>query len=494
MKTKNEVFNECYISIKQKGINLTELLCKIYGKTDAIPAFALIVEFVNLVMQELENLGHPIRYHRVDMYIFNGVYWEQITKKERERLLPVLAQVMGISRHKSLHHKFVKEMNDQFCSFVSEIKVKNTENQIHINLNNGTLAVKEGKVELLPHSKQQLLTYVLPYAYDPDAKCPRFQKFLDEVLSKDSQKLLQEHFAYILSPYLNLQKALFLQGGGANGKSVYIKILSAVLGKENITERTLEGLCALDSRSAPDLEQKLLVVCGEMSAKFDIAKFKAIVAGDPLEARRLYGDCFTVYNYGKLLISCNEMPRQIEHTEAFFRRILLIPFERHFTVEEQDPLLADKIIKDELPGILNWGLEALPRLLEQQHFSRCEASEKALDEYKRDIDSVASFIQDNNYQTSTNSFTPLKLLFPEYVEYCKEINCYACKRPTFSARLRMMGYKEDRRSGGMIFFINKKAVVDIENAQLFSSIEVKNHSEEGMSFDEFCSLYGRKEA
>ena len=491
MKSKSDILKECRKKIEERGINLPQVLFEKYPKN--IPEFVLSVRTVNIVISVLEELGYPVRYYGACVYIFNGTYWEQFAEKERQRVLSASAQAMRINVEKALHHRFIKEMDEQFCVSVHKIKTEDVENQIYINVQNGTLTHTGGKAELLPHDKQQFLRYFLPYDYDPDAKCPLFQKFLDDVLPTDLQQQVQEYFAYILSPHLKLRKVLFLYGYGANGKSVLIKILSAVLGKENIVERSLEGLCAYESRSVADIDGKLLVVCGEMSAKFDISNFKSLAVGDPIQARRLHKETHTIYNYGRFLISCNEMPRQIEHTKAFFDRILLVPFLRRFTVEEQDPFLADKIIKEELPGILNWGLEALPRLLEQQHFSYCETSEEALDEYQRQIDSVASFIYDNNYQTSTSSFLSFKYLLSEYGEYCKEMNCYACGRSSFSQRLKMMGYKDVRKSGGMFFYINRKDVVDKENAQLFSSIDVKTNSEAGMTLNDFIDMCTKKE-
>ena len=74
--------------------------------------------------------------------------------------------------------------------------------------------------------------------------------------------------------------------------------------------------------------------------------------------------------YGKLMFNCNELPKEVENTNAFFRRFLIIPFDSVIPESEQDPELAAKIIRDELSGVFNWMLEGLGRLLQQRTFTR----------------------------------------------------------------------------------------------------------------------------
>ena len=90
-----------------------------------------------------------------------------------------------------------------------------------------------------------------------------------------------------------------------------------------------------------------------------------MTSGEPIEARLPYGQPFTISRYAKLAFNCNELPTVPEHNHAFFRRFLIVPFNETIEDARQDKQLASKIIADELPGVLNWALVGLARLLMQ---------------------------------------------------------------------------------------------------------------------------------
>ena len=124
------------------------------------------------------------------------------------------------------------------------------------------------------------------------------------------------------------------------------------------------------------LGNKLVNYASEINGKMDVSIFKQLVSGEPVDARLPYGEPFTLVNYGKLIFNCNQLPTSVEHTHAFFRRFLIIPFEVTIPEEQQDDQLAEKIIKSELSGVLNRVLEGLKRVLKQRRFTKSEAMEK----------------------------------------------------------------------------------------------------------------------
>jgi Predicted ATPase len=89
---------------------------------------------------------------------------------------------------------------------------------------------------LSPHSPKYGFRYVLPYDYDPIAVCTAFDFFINDVMmgDQDQIKILQEYMGYIMSgsDYI-YNKALWLAGSGRNGKSTFIDILKALIGKGN---------------------------------------------------------------------------------------------------------------------------------------------------------------------------------------------------------------------------------------------------------------------
>src|SRR5690606_16817975 len=104
------------------------------------------------------------------------------------------------------------------------------------------------------------------------------------------------------------------------------------------------------------LANKLLNYATEINGKLETSTFKQLVSGEPVEARLPYGEPFTLTNYAKLIFNCNELPKDVEQTHAYFRRFLIVPFEVTIPGTEQDKELSKKIIESELSGVFNWVL------------------------------------------------------------------------------------------------------------------------------------------
>ena len=185
--------------------------------------------------------------------------------------------------------------------------------------------------------------------------------------------------------------------------------------------------------------------------------FKQLVSGEPVEARLPYGQPFNLKQYAKLIFNCNELPKDVEHTNAYFRRFLIIPFDVTIPPQEQDKQLHTKIIDKELSGVFNWVLEGLNRLLEQKRFSECEAAQRAVEQYRIESDSIQMFLGENEYIISNTSEIALKEMYSEYRSYCIESGFKVCSIRTFADRLRNAGYQTNRKGYGMAVFAEKKS-------------------------------------
>lgn len=97
-----------------------------------------------------------------------------------------------------------------------------------INLQNGTFEISSQGTKLRPFDRSDFITYQLPFEFNPQAKAPLFEAYLNKVLpDKERQRALAEYLGYIFikhgSNALKEEKALILYGTGANGKSVFLK-------------------------------------------------------------------------------------------------------------------------------------------------------------------------------------------------------------------------------------------------------------------------------
>ncbi len=392
------------------------------------------------------------------LYLYNGAYWALINVDDLMRFLSEAAQRMGIDYFDAGRVDFVERLLKQFM-FAAHLPEPDPDpDKVLINLQNGTFAINSQGHELKEFDRNDFLTYQLPFAYDKDAKAPLFDKYLNRVQPDlERQHLLAEYLGYIFTRNMKLEKTLLLTGSGGNGKGVFFEIVNAMLGGKNVTHCSLEDLTG--SRGEyyrADIANSLVNYCSDISARLETAIFKQLVSGEPVTARYPYGKAFTLTRYAKLLFNTNELPRDVEQTNAYFRRFLIVPFDVTITQGEKDPNLHRKIIADELPGVFNWMLKGLERLRKQGDFSRCEASEQALERYKIDSDSVRLFLEDEGYRSSTNHKLKRKPLYADYRTWCLNEGNQPVKSQNFFKRIQAAGIvAENDKNEGWVLYLEK---------------------------------------
>jgi putative DNA primase/helicase len=181
-----------------------------------------------------------------------------------------------------------------------------------------------------------------------------------------------------------------------------------------------------------------------------------LVSGEKVEARLPYHDPFMIENYAKLIFNCNELPRDVEHSHAYFRRFLIIAFNVIIPEDEQDKQLAAKIIENELSGVFNWVLEGLKRLLSQKRFTDSDTVKQQLEQYKKQSDSVHLFIEDQCYKASPKEYKLIKELYVEYRSYCSDDGMSPVKKINFNKRLQESGFIIEKKNIGNVVFLEKQ--------------------------------------
>lgn len=199
-----------------------------------------------------------------------------------------------------------------------------------------------------------------------------------------AQDVLSEYVGWLFMPGLKLEKVLFLYGSGCNGKSVFVEIVEALLGKENISHESLSDLCGeYGANSRSNLAGKILNTCSDVAPNaFAGDLFKRIASGEPISAKILYKDVTTLTDYAKMMFCLNELPKTNDTSNGFYRRFLIAPFNVQIPKNKINPNLAKDIISHELPGIMNWVLEGRKRLIKNGAFTDSPVMSKALEEYK----------------------------------------------------------------------------------------------------------------
>jgi len=291
----------------------------------------------------------------------------------------------------------------------------------YINMKNGMYSLEKGILK--PHHPRYLSTVQIPIEYDTKATCPKFMKFMEEITCGDSQLITvhQEKIGYFLSADIQCQKAFIYSGWGANGKSVLAKIISILVGEQNVSSISLsqfssdfglEGILGKTVNIASENEMRGFPLNTEV--------FKAMVSGDGMTVNIKHRPALTNYKMKcKFLFLTNQLPNTQDYTNGYFRRIMIFPFKRTFNEEEQNRNLIEEL-KEELPGIFNWAIEGLKRLKEQNYnFSYSQAIDDELTKYQLSQQSVHSFF-DSMMELDESAKVKRGDVFKLYSTWCDE--------------------------------------------------------------------------
>ena len=419
----------------------------------------LVLSIENLLnVAEMNNWGLCKNHDFI--YLFNGAFWSEIDKENFQKFLGEAAEKMGVTKFLARFYRFREHLFKQFLATAYLPTPESNKDTVLINLKNGTFEISSQGVKLKPFSRSDFMTYQLPFEYNKQAKAPLFEAYLNRVLpDKECQKVLAEYLGFVFikhgSNALKEEKALILYGTGANGKSVFFEVISALLGSENVSSYSLQSLTNENGYFRANIANKLVNYASEINGNLEASTFKQLVSGEPVEARLPYGQPFMLKEYAKLIFNCNELPKDVEHTNAYFRRFLIIPFNVTIPEDEQDKTLHTKIIENESSGVFNWVLDGLNRLLTQKHFSNCEAAKKAVEQYKTESNSVKMFLDENEYIKSSKKHILIKDLYPLYKEYCIEDGMKPFNKKNFIKQLSNIGIVVERNSQGNIAYLSK---------------------------------------
>jgi putative DNA primase/helicase len=391
------------------------------------------------------------------IFFYNGKYWQQISQERFTSFLSNVADKMGLTELIYKHHSFGTDLIKQFThkNFAQSIIDKN---DTSINLQNGTFEFRKGIGKLNPHNKTDNLHYVLPFEFLPDATCPLFDSYLKYCLpDKEKRMVLQEFLGYIFTPneICNLEKCLLLFGEGSNGKSVLYRVINAILGKENISSYSIPQIT--DKHKGEyylvNLQDKLLNYCSDTKGAFDdTGVFKQLVSGERVTGRHPAGRPIEFVNNTKFIFNVNVLPTTPENVHGFYRRFEIIDFNVIIDEDKKDRQLPTKIIENELPGVFNWILVGLERLLKNKHLTECKANNEALERFKIKSNPVLEFLTNQDFEVVNNieNGHVFNDLFQNYQSWVSENGDRPLSKSNFKEKL------DGIKLGGKQVFRNEK--------------------------------------
>lgn len=273
----------------------------------------------------------------------------------------------------------------------------------YIAFKNGTINLTKQRFVLSKPRKEVFASRYIDLDYDVSARCPLWEMFLDEVLpDKSLQALLQEFLGaiFIDRTKSKIETMLWLFGNGANGKSVVFDTIVGVLGVENVSQRELADFCHKQKGgyALSDIDGKLLNYCSDVQGQYTFSDTaKKIISGEPTYAERKYERARLITQIPLMMANCNTLPKIQEKSNAWARRIKIIPFTYTIPEEKQDKELANKLLQEKV-GIFNWIMEGRKRFIEQQyHFTPAPQADAMMASFQTAGFEVINFMQEENF-------------------------------------------------------------------------------------------------
>ncbi|EGT4537065.1 DNA primase [Clostridioides difficile] len=308
-------------------------------------------------------------------------------------------------------------------------------------------------------SPEFIITNKVNWNYNPGA----YSKLVDKTMNKLScgdfeiRMLLEEVVGYCFYRRNELRKAFILTGDKANGKSTYLDMIKTLLGDENTSALDLKELS--DRFKTAELFGKLANIGDDIGDEFiaNPAIFKKLVSGDRVNVERKGQNPFDFNNYSKFLFSANNIPRIKDKTGAVLDRLIIIPFNASFSVNDKDfdPYIKYKLREQEaIEYLINLGLEGLKRVLKNRKFTVPDKVKKEILEYEEVNNPILGFFKEVDKIENEST----KEIYMKYQEYCILNGLQPISNVEFSRQVvKKFGYEiKDKKINGKKYrvFIN----------------------------------------
>lgn len=276
---------------------------------------------------------------------------------------------------------------------------------VGLSLKGGFLTVEATRLVLYPHHPNWFQTTALGIDHDHKATCPLWRKSLDDWFGHqedglDQIALLQEFFGaalFGLAPAFG--RALFLVGSGGQGKSQITRVLEGLFPTEkvgSVPPQRWQKEYAVDR-----LAHIALNVVNELpsAAIMEGATFKAVITGDSVYARPIYGQPYAFKPKAAHLFSTNQLPRSLDASDGFWRRILLLRMTRQFrnlegAQEGHVDQLAEVILENEREGVLAWAVDGVQRLLTQEEYTVSRSARREVERWRMASDPIRQWLEE----------------------------------------------------------------------------------------------------
>jgi putative DNA primase/helicase len=325
-----------------------------------------------------------------------------------------------------------------------------------------TVDLSTGKNE--PAKKQDFITLSCAAEFDPEARCPRWDQFIDEITVGDKElaAFLQRAVGYSLTGLTTEQCFFILFGTGGNGKSTFVDTILTLMGdygRQVKTEILLESRYEQKDYHLAELHgARFIAACeSNMRRRLATSLLKQASGGDPITGRRPFERPFTFYPRFKLWLSTNSRPRVDDPSDAMWRRIHAIPFSAKFLWRHLAPAgyegpfidgdLGEKL-KTEFPGILNWAISGCADWRENG-LKPPKIVQDATKQYREEEDVFGRFLEER-CEIDPKATASATALYESYKNWCEENGEEPEKQNAFGRMMTSRGFSPGKNRQGRV--------------------------------------------
>jgi putative DNA primase/helicase len=404
-----------YGSVAQPDLTLGELEMA-HSQEEVKPAEDLHFSFDDIgnAMRLWHKVGANFRYvyDEKEMYRWGGKAWdreqtfalmrewstitEEMDKQAREQDNEALKKWAKLSRNQA-------RINAALAIFrsMAGATINSTEMDLapdRVNLPNGTYNLKTNTLE--PHDREQLMTRTMRASYDPKATCPKFDRFMEQVIpDPDVRGYVQRAAAYSMLGKADHRAFFLIYGPSGTGKSQFLSTMEYVFGGYATT--AAEGTFRVKEGGGPNndlhgLRRKRFVSTSETAenATFNENLLKRLTGRDQVVSREMYQSNVTWTPECALWLATNHPPRFNSDDDAIWKRAKLVPFVTRFGTDVPEiPDFARDHLYAEADGIFNWLLQGLVDF-QANGLNEPAGVMEAAEKHRQQSDSVVRFLED----------------------------------------------------------------------------------------------------
>jgi putative DNA primase/helicase len=312
-----------------------------------------------------------------------------------------------------------------------------------LTFQNGTLEIETGRFR--EFSESDFCSIIMDYDYDPAARCPVWEHFIEDVTDEEPRRaeILQFLAGYVLMNDCRFQKIFLLIGSGGNGKSVYLEIIQKLFGDKNVTHVEPTGLAQEFQRIR--LKDSLLNIGSDINSDFSRGEIREwllkVADGTSVQA------CYKGLNHidfiprCKLVYACNAMPTA-EIVNGLNRRMQFVDFPCQY-VETPDPANPKQRQRDinivskltaELPGIFNWCYAGYKLLRTVGYFTDAPEQADFIEQFEQTSNPVLVFCED--HADNFHGTVTRKDVYDWYKWWCEDTGHKPLSREKFLPKFR----------------------------------------------------------